>query len=230
MNSAEVVTHAALWTGITIVLFLGAMALYRKTHALVLLHPLLVTVVILFAVLQVVDVSIAEYQQHAVLLDFLLGPATVALAIPLFRQIQIVRALGLRVVFPILVGGVVAPLMAWASVALLGASETLQMTMLVKSITTPLAIDVAVISGGIPALAAAIVIITGIVGAIAAPWVFSLLQVQNRTAQGVALGTVAHAVGTSSALHMHETTAAMATLALCVNGVFTALVLPLLFI
>jgi putative effector of murein hydrolase len=103
------------------------------------------------------------------------------------------------------------------------------MTMLAKSITTPLAMEASAHIGGIPALAAVFVITTGIVGAIVATGVFSVLNVRDRQAQGIALGTVAHAIGTAKSIHMGEDVAAMATLGLCVNGIFTALVLPLVF-
>jgi putative effector of murein hydrolase len=83
--------------------------------------------------------------------------------------------------------------------------------------------------GGIPALAAVFVIVTGIVGAVVASTIFSLFNVKNRQAQGIALGTVAHAIGTAKAIQMGDDVAAMATLGLCVNGIFTALALPVVF-
>ena len=101
--------------------------------------------------------------------------------------------------------------------------------MLAKSITTPLAMEASAHIGGIPALAAVFVIVTGVVGAILSGTVFAFLSIVNKKAQGIALGTVAHAVGTAKAIHMGADVAAMATLGLCVNGVFTAFVLPLLF-
>ena len=113
--------------------------------------------------------------------------------------------------------------------ALLSNDTALQMTMLVKSITTPLAVDVSEITQGIPALAAGIVITTGIVGAIVSSVVFKWLNIHSEVAQGVALGTVAHAIGTVKALQISDKTAALATLSLCVNGITTALIVPILF-
>ncbi|GAB5393048.1 MAG: hypothetical protein Altm1KO_25660 [Alteromonas macleodii] len=126
-------------------------------------------------------------------------------------------------------GGILAPFTAWLTLFALDAPRAIQITMLAKSITTPLAMESSAQVGGIPALAAVFVIVTGVVGAIVATGVFAILNVQNRQAQGIAMGTVAHAIGTAKAIQMGEDVAAMATLGLCVNGIFTALALPVIF-
>ena len=126
-------------------------------------------------------------------------------------------------------GGVLAPIGAWLTLFVLDAPRAMQFTMLAKSITTPLAMETSAQIGGIPALAAVFVIVTGVVGAIMATSMFSLFNVTNRQAQGIALGTVAHAVGTAKAIQMGEDVAAMAILGLCVNGIFTAVALPIVF-
>lgn len=221
--------NALIWLLVTLLVYAVALVVYRKSGASPLLHPILVTAVVVFILLVLVSISVEHYQQATVLLDWLLGPATVALALPLYRQLSVIRALGLRVLIPIIVGGAVAPALAWAAVALLSSDVALQMTMLVKSITTPLAVEVSAVTNGIPPLAAGIVITTGIVGAIASSVVFKLLNIQSEVAQGVALGTVAHAVGTAKALQMGEKTAALATLSLCINGITTAVIVPIFF-
>jgi putative effector of murein hydrolase len=175
------------------------------------------------------ELPVEKYQQHVWLIAFMLGPATVALAIPLYNQIRVLISMGWRLVLPICVGGVIAPLLAWLSIYFFDTPLNLQMTMLVKSITTPLAMGTAEAIGGIASLSAVFVIVTGIVGAIFAPLVFQIAKTHSHMAQGVALGTVAHAVGTSKAISTSETCAAFATLSVCLNGIVTALVLPLLF-
>ncbi|WP_100643966.1 LrgB family protein [Alteromonas facilis] len=217
------------WGLITLISYGVALLLFRRCHKNPLAHPIITTVVLVAIVLALLKVNVETYQSAVAFLHWLLGPATVALAIPLFRQVQVIRNFGWRVIVPILLGGIVAPLLAWLSVLLFSDSLSLQMTMLAKSITTPLAMDVAGAIGGIPGMAAVIVITTGIVGAIASSWLFRVMKVNNPIAQGIALGTVAHAVGTSRALQMNETTAALASLSLCLNGIFTALVLPIMF-
>jgi putative effector of murein hydrolase len=103
------------------------------------------------------------------------------------------------------------------------------MTMLVKSITTPLAMETTALIGGLPELAAVFVILTGIVGATFAPWLIMLTNTRSEYAVGLALGSVAHVVGTTKALSISETCGAFATLGLCINGIVTAIVMPLLF-
>jgi putative effector of murein hydrolase len=134
-----------------------------------------------------------------------------------------------RVLVPICVGGALAPVLSWTCLYLLNTPLNLQMTVLVKSITTPLAMDAAGAIGGIPALAAVFVISTGIVGAICGPALFALIGVNNPAAQGTALGAVSHAIGTARAISIGEQCTAFATLALCVNGIATSLILPILF-
>lgn len=218
-----------LWLGTTLLIYHAAVWLNRRAGGQPLLHPLLVTATTILLILSQVQVSVADYQQYAGLLHWLLGPATVALALPMYAQWHKVRQQGWRLVVAIGVAGVIAPALAWMCVFIADAPLAIQMTMLAKSITTPLAMESSRLIGGIPALAAVFVIITGIVGAVVAPWCFRLTRVSDPQAQGVALGAVAHAVGTAKAVSMGEQTAAMASLGLCVNGIMTAIILPLVF-
>jgi len=212
---------------------LGVYLLSRKLHFYLnqnpLLHPLTISTLVIGLCLYVLPIDVAEFKRGVTLFELLLGPATVALAVPLYNQLPVLRQLGLKVVMPIIIGGTIAPLLAWLSVYLLDTPLQLQMTMLVKSITTPLAMGTADLIGGIPELAAVIVILTGIVGATFAPWLIMLTKTDSEYAQGLALGSVAHVVGTSKALSISETCGAFATLGLCLNGILTAVLLPLLF-
>lgn len=215
--------------GLTVAVYWLSLVLYRISGANAFLHPIITSTLILMVGLLSVDYAIVDFQRLLMPIDWLLGPATVALAIPLYRQVQVVKQYGWRILLPIIAGGIIAPLLAWLSVIALDAPLDLQLTLMAKSITTPLAIDVTSVIGGIPPLVAVIVIITGIIGAIASPLIFSALRISNPIAQGIALGTVAHAMGTAKAIQVGEVPAALATLSLCVNGVFTALCLPLVF-
>ncbi|MFC4701943.1 LrgB family protein [Glaciecola siphonariae] len=213
----------------TICAYLISVFIYNKAKRHPMAHPLIGSAVMVIGAITVLNISIDTYRQHVSLLAFMLGPATIALAIPLFNQFRVLIKMGWRVIVPICIGGTLAPLLAWLSIFAFDTPFNLQMTMLVKSITTPLAMGTAQSIGGIASLAAVFVIVTGIVGAIFAPWVFAITQTTSHMAQGVALGTVAHAVGTSKAISTSETCAAFATLAVCLNGIVTALLLPILF-
>ncbi|WP_223858092.1 LrgB family protein [Salinimonas profundi] len=218
-----------VWLSVTLTIYALAIKINRLAGNNPLLHPLVITAVGVMLLAVVTGTAIDDYQQHAGLLHWLLGPATVALALPMYAQWQKVRELGWQLVLAIAVGGIIAPVLAWLCLFVVDAPLALQMTMLAKSITTPLAMETSRVIGGVPELAAVFVIITGIAGAIAAPLSFRLFQVADRQAQGIALGSVAHAVGTAKALSMGEDVAAMASLGLCLNGIMTAIVLPLVF-
>ncbi|WP_246587850.1 LrgB family protein [Alteromonas lipotrueiana] len=219
---------AIAWIGITLICYIGALKLSHKANGHPLLHPLIITTCLVLSAVFILHHSVTNYQQYTALIHWLLGPATVALALPMYAQWQKVRELGWRIVVAVTVAGVIAPLLAWLCLYLTSTPLALQMTVLAKSITTPLAMETSRIIGGIPALAAVFVITTGIVGAIAGPFTFRVLHITHPQAQGIALGSVAHAIGTARAIRMGEAQAAMASLGLCLNGIMTAIVLPLI--
>ncbi|QPG07232.1 LrgB family protein [Salinimonas marina] len=214
------------WLGATLVTYTAALWLNRRAGGHPLLHPLVLTTATVLMLIAVVQTELKQYQQYTALIHWLLGPATVALALPMYAQWQKVRELGWRLVVAVAVAGTLAPVLAWGCLYLTNAPLALQLTMLAKSITTPLAMETSRMIGGIPALAAVFVITTGIVGAIAGPFTFRLLHLTHPQAQGIALGSVTHAIGTARAISLGEAQAAMASLGLCVNGIMTALVLP----
>ncbi|OFI34265.1 hypothetical protein BFC17_20425 [Alteromonas lipolytica] len=222
-------TDGVFWLVITLLAYAVALKVFRALSGHPLVHPLTITSCIVGLVMWLSDASAGSYRENAALLQWLLGPATVALAVPMFNQWQKIRQLGAPLIISVAVGGIVAPLLAWGVIYLTSAPLAIQMTMLVKSITSPLAMETGAAIGGIPALAAVFVILTGIVGALAAPLTYRTLAVTLPEAQGVALGAVCHAVGTSKALQMGEVQGALATVGLGLNGILTAIILPLFF-
>ncbi|MBU2977790.1 LrgB family protein [Alteromonas sp. C1M14] len=219
----------AVWIGITLCAYLFSLWVVRKTNNNPFANPVLVTAIITGAAILLSQREMSAYQQDTAIIHWLLGPATVALALPMYAQWEKIRSLGWRLVAAVATGGIIAPVTAWLAVYAFDTPFAIQMTMLAKSITTPLAMEATEQVHGVPALAAVFVITTGIVGAVLAPAVYRLLAVTLPQAQGVALGSVCHAIGTAKALHMGEKTGALATLGLCLNGIMTAIVLPLLF-
>lgn len=217
-----------LWLLVTLMIYWLALRIFSVSRGHPLVHPLSITAVAVGLVMWLSGESAVEYQQHASLLHWILGPATVALAIPIYNQWQVVRKLGTPLIIGVTVGGIVAPLLAWGVIYLTNAPTAIQKTMLVKSITSPLAMETGAAIGGIPALAAVFVILTGIIGALAAPLTYRLFAVTMPEAQGISLGVVCHAVGTSKALHMGEIQGALATVGLGLNGILTAFILPII--
>ncbi|MBV7561543.1 LrgB family protein [Pseudomonas sp. sia0905] len=221
------VTHHPLFgAGVTLGAYQLAIAAYEKTR-LVFLQPVLVSTSLVIAILLLCGLSFAEYKTSADALTIFLGPATVALAVPLYLNLRRIRQLFWPTVLTLLVAGAVATVLGIALAWLLGAEHNMLMSMAPKSVTSPIAMLVAHQIGGLAALAAVFVMITGVLGAIIGPSLLRLCGVRNHAAMGMALGMTAHAVGTSRAMQESEECGAFAALAMSLMGVFTAILLPL---
>jgi predicted murein hydrolase (TIGR00659 family) len=189
----------------------------------------LLSIVAIVAVLAATGTSYQTYFDGAQFVHFLLGPATVALAIPLYRQFEKVRRSAVAVVVSIVAGSLTAAVSAVGIAWLLGGSREALASLAPKSVTTPVAMGIAEQFGGLPSLTAALVIITGILGAIAGPFVLDLLRVRSMSARGLAMGTASHGIGTARALQVSEVAGAFSGLAMGLNALATALLLPLLW-
>ncbi|SMC15994.1 TIGR00659 family protein [Andreprevotia lacus DSM 23236] len=216
-----------LWLAVTAFAYLLAEKLYRHTRHFPLLHPVLVAIVLVAGLLLVLGVPYPDYFAGARPLHWLLGPATVALAVPLFDNLQRVRSLLAPLMIALLVGGVVGIVSALGLAHLFGLSWPVQLSFAPKSVTTPIAMALAEHLGGLPALTANVVIITGVVGAVAVVPLLRLLRVDGDVERGFALGVAAHGVGTARAFQLSPTAGAFAGLAMGLNGVWTSVVLPL---
>ncbi|OLU19510.1 hypothetical protein BVH01_04375 [Pseudomonas sp. PA1(2017)] len=221
------VTHHPLFgAGVTLGAYQLAIAVYEKTR-LVFLQAVLVSTMLVIAILLLCGLTFAEYKISADALTIFLGPATVALAVPLYLNLRRIRQVFWPTVLTLLVAGVVATVLGVALAWMLGAEHNMLMSMAPKSVTSPIAMLVASQIGGLAALAAVFVMITGVLGAIIGPSLLRLCGVRNHAAMGMALGMTAHAVGTSRAMQESEECGAFAALAMSLMGVFTAILLPL---
>ena len=231
INDIWVYLAASPLLGLTITLlaYVLALAVHQRYRRHPLTNPVLLAVVLLVTLLLLTDTPYPSYFAGAQFVHFLLGPATVALAIPLYAQLGRVRAMRWPVLLGLAAGALTAVVSAVGSAWLLGASVPTQLSLAPKSVTTPIAMAVAERIGGIASLTAVLVIVTGIVGAVIAPALFRLLRVQDHVIQGFALGVTAHGIGTARALQISEEAGAFAALAMGLNGVVTALLLPALF-
>jgi predicted murein hydrolase (TIGR00659 family) len=222
----SVIHHPLFGIAITLGAYQLALAAYEKTR-LVFLQPVLISMLVLIGVLTVCGVSYVEYRKSTEILSVLLGPATVALAVPLYLNLRRIRQLLWPTLTTLVVGGVFATGLCLLLGVWFGADHMILMTMAPKSVTSPIAMLVAEQIGGVAALAAVFVLITGVLGAIFGPGLLTLARVDNPAARGMALGLTAHAVGTSIALQEGEECGAFAALGMSLMGVATALFLPL---
>ena len=201
---------------------------FRKTRW-VLLQPIVLTCLICILLIQFTPLKLEQFQTYTRGFEYVLSMATVALAVPLYKQLRLLMTLSWRILLPIVIGGTLAPIFSWSCVVFFDVPLALEMTILVKSITSPLAMQTADLIGGISSLAAFLVILTGLVVVIFAPLLNRLLAIEDDMAQGIAMGTVGHALATASAVNKGEICVAFASTSLCLNGLMTAFLLPILF-
>lgn len=192
-------------------------------------NPVLFAVAILAALLLITGVDYRAYFQGAQFVHFLLGPATVALAVPLYRQWGHVRASGVAALLSVISGGMVAAAVGVALGVALGAAPAVTASLAPRSVTTPVAMGIAEQIGGLPGLTATVVLASGVVGATLGPLVLNAARVRDWRARGLAMGTAAHGLGTARAIAVNATAGAFSGLAMGLNALATALLLPLLW-
>ncbi len=191
-------------------------------------QPVLVAIVIIAPVITLLDIDYADYRSGTELIAFLLGPATVALAVPLHRNAHHLAGHVLPLLAAIALGAVVSVGSAIVLVRAFGGDELLARTLAPKAATTPVAIAIAERADAIAPLAAVLAIIAGILGAVAGPRVLTLLRVRSHLARGLAQGAVSHGIGASRMLHDDETEGAFAGLSMGLTAVAVSLAVPVL--
>ncbi|MBU7595745.1 LrgB family protein [Metabacillus halosaccharovorans] len=213
---------------ITIFFYLAARILYRYVSNPFTTPVLLATIVVLL-VLNATDISYVEYTPAKELLTYLLGPATVALAVPLYKNRFVLKEKAIQVVVGITIGSLVTICSSiWIS-KLLNLSEMIQATSAVKAVTTPVAIEVVTIIGGDPSLAAVFVISAGIFGAAFGPLCLTLCKIHDPVSRGLGIGTVSHGIGTSQAVVEGKLQGAVSSVAMGAAAVLTSIFLPLIY-
>lgn len=214
-----------------VVLTLAAYRLGQEVRRLTgghsLAQPVLIAIIVLGVALTVLDVDYTTYLEGGRLVAFFLGPATVALAVPLYRQLPNLKGLTLPLLVAVPVGAVVSVTLGYFVVKGLGGSEELALTMAPKSATTPVSLAVSEVSGGIGPLTAVFAILAGILGAVAAPALMTWARIHDRRARGLAMGAVSHGVGTSRSLTDDETEGAFSGLSMGLSALTVSLLVPL---
>jgi predicted murein hydrolase (TIGR00659 family) len=213
---------------LTLLAYQGAVWIHRRCGGHPAANPVLIAVAALVALLWVTDTPYRTYFDGAQFVHFLLGPATVALAIPLYAQFARLKRMAGPLLVALAVGSLTAALSAVLVGKLLGASDATLFSLAPKSVTTPIAMGIAERLGGLPSLTAVLVILTGILGAVGAQGLFALMRCRDHAVQGFAMGIASHGIGTARAFQIGEQTGAFAALAMGLNGLLTALVLPAL--
>lgn len=213
---------------LTLVAYQAAYWIYSRAGFNPLLNPVLLAVGMLVAALYFTATPYATYFDGAQFVHFLLGPATVALAVPLYLQFDRLKRLALPLAGALLAGSLTAIAAAVAVAWLLGAGEATLLSIAPKSVTAPIAMGISEKIGGIPSLTAVMVIMTGVSGAMMAKYVLDGLRITDHGVRGFAVGIAAHGIGTARAFQVSEQAGAFAGLGMGLNGLTTAILMPLL--
>ena len=188
-----------------------------------LFNPLLVSIVITIAVLVVFNIDYEVYNESAKILSWLLTPATVCLAVPLYEQLEILKKNFKAIILGIFSGVLTSMFTVFVLSKMMGLSHKEYVTLLPKSITTAIGMGVSEELGGFVTITVAVIIITGVIGNIIATGVCKVFKITDSVAKGLAIGTSAHAIGTAKAMEMGEIEGAMSSLSIAVAGIITVL-------
>lgn len=229
LNEIWVYLSASPLLGLTATLlaYQFAFAVHVRTKFNPLANPVAIAVAVLVVILSATGTPYRTYFDGAQFVHFLLGPATVALAIPLYQQLDKLKRNWFAFLSGALIGSSAAIAVAIGVAWALGASKATMLSMAPKSVTTPIAMGISEKIGGLPSLTAVLVIATGVLGATIARGVLNVMKIDDHSVRGFALGVTAHGIGTARAFQVSEEMGAFSGLAMGVSGVMTALLLPL---
>ena len=197
--------------------------LLKRKFKMAIFNPLLIAILCVMVILTVGDISYDDYNQGARYLSYLLTPATVCLAVPLYQQLNLLKK-NLKAVAAGILSGVLTSILSVLGLSyLFGLSHDMYVTLLPKSITTAIGMGVSEELGGIVTISVAVIIITGVLGNMIADVVYRVFRIKEPVAKGLALGTASHAIGTAKAMEMGPVEGAMSSLAIAVAGLLTVI-------
>ena len=228
MNGLWVYLSASplLWLTATLIAWLVADGLSRAAGRHALVNPVLIAILLLGGLLWLTDTPYGRYFEGAQFVHFLLGPATVVLAIPLYRNLALVRRNLLPMLAALAVGSLVAIVSALGIAAAFGVPREVLVSLAPKSVTAGIAMAVSDSLGGIPSLTAALVIMTGIIGAVLVTPLMNALRIRDYAARGFAVGLASHGIGTARAFTVNSVAGVFAGIAMGLNAVVTAILVP----
>ncbi|MEW5290132.1 CidB/LrgB family autolysis modulator [Erwinia papayae] len=213
---------------LTLVVFLAARKLAARVR-ISFFNPLLISMAVIIPLLLLINMPYARYFQGSQLLNQLLQPAVVALALPLYEQMHQIRARWKSIIGVCFIGSLTAMISGTAIALWMGATPQIAATIMPKSVTTPIAMAVSATLGGIPAISAICVLIAGVLGAVFGHMLLNILKIHRKSARGLAIGNASHALGTARCAELDYQEGAYSSLALVICGIITSLLAPFLF-
>ncbi|MEG1580557.1 MAG: LrgB family protein [Bacteroidaceae bacterium] len=200
--------------------------LLQKKVGWVILNPILITITVVITFLKLSGISYATYNEGGHLIEFWLRPAVVALGVPLYQQLSAIKKQFLPIFVSELMGCIIGIVSVVLIAKILGASHEVILSLAPKSVTTPIAMEITKTVGGIPSLTATVVVCVGLLGAVMGFKTMGMVRVKGAMAQGLSMGTAAHAVGTATSMDVSRIHGAYASLGLTLNGILTAMLAP----
>lgn len=218
------------WLSCTILVYLAADRISARTGRHALANQVLIAVCMVAAVIWLTRTPYPTYFEGAQFIHFLLGPATVALAVPLHANLPSIRKLAAPMLVALVAGSVTAAVSAVALSMALGLPEQVIVSISPKSTTAPVAIGVSEALGGLPSLTAVLVILTGVIGAVTVTPLMNALKVRDWRARGFAVGVAAHGIGTARAFQVNEVAGAFAGIGMALNAILTSVLVPIIVV
>jgi predicted murein hydrolase (TIGR00659 family) len=221
-------TSPLLWLTVTLIAYQSAVWVARRCNYHPIANPVAMAVAALVLLLNLTGTNYQTYFDGAQFVHFLLGPATVALAVPLYLHFERVKKMLLPLLIALLVGSATAVLSAYWIARLLGGTREVALSLAPKSATMPIAMGIAEKIGGLPSLTAVFVMLTGILGAMLGKVMLDIIHCKDDSIKGFAIGLTSHGIGTARAFQISEMAGAFSGLAMGLNGMITALLVPLM--
>ncbi|GAA5170558.1 LrgB family protein [Viridibacterium curvum] len=221
-------THPACWLTLTLLAYLVGLSMHKRCQRSAWSHPLIIAVALLLPLLWLSGISYPQYFDSARPIHLLLAPATVALAVPLYANLAHARSMLKPLLIALVVGGLCGITSALLIGQLFGLPREALLSLAPKSVTTPIAMALSGQLGGNVSLSAAVVIVTGVIGALSASPLMRWLGIRDEAMQGFAIGLSSHGIGMTRAFQISTRVGAFSGLGMSLNGIFTSLVLPLL--
>lgn len=210
----------------TLVAYLAAVKIHEHFGFRPIFNPVVIAVILLVILLSVTGMDYSTYFNGAQFIHFLLGPATVALAVPLYRQMRKIRMVFFPLMIAIIAGIISGGISAVYIAEFLGAPTAMALSLAPKSVTAPVAMGIAEAIGGLPSLTAILVVTTGVIGAIIGTRLFDLIGCNDDSVKGVAMGVTSHGIGTARAFQVSSEMGAFSGLAMALSALITSMLLP----
>lgn len=193
------------------------------------LNPLLIAIVIIICFLFALQIDFDTYNKGAQFINMFLGPSTVVLAVPLYKQLELLKKNSKAILTGIFVGSFIGIISIIGISYLVGLDTNMIKSLVPKSVTTPIGISISSQLGGLVPITVLAIIVTGIIGAVFGPTICKIFGIRDKVAIGVSIGTAAHAVGTSKALELGEVEGAMSSLSIGIAGIMTVIIAPIIY-